>query len=183
MRHAACDLRSPIRPVRGDLRGQPPHEHRALPDRGDGDSVKVIPLAADVTLTWTSSVESLPPDWEGSTRLFDLGMRPEAIAVSAADVSECVGVVPPKVIAQVRRLDFNGPELLATLALGPHRLVARLPAGQPIEDRQIVAVHFDLSRAVWFDQSTGEAFGPVVPGTRHARFIRKNRLLGRSSGK
>ena len=61
----------------------------------------------------------------------------------------------PKVIAQVRRLEFNGPELLATLALGPHRLVARLPAGQPIEDRQSVDVPLDLSRAVWFDQSTG----------------------------
>jgi ABC-type sugar transport system ATPase subunit len=57
----------------------------------------------------------------------------------------------------VRRLEFNGPELLATLALGPHRLIARLPASQPIKDGQRVEVLFDLSRAVWFDQSTGEA--------------------------
>ena len=67
------------------------------------------------------------------------------------------------VIAQVRRLEFNGPELLATLALGPHRLVVRLPAGQPIEDRPAVEMLFDLSRAVWFDQSTGAAVGGFEP--------------------
>ena len=57
----------------------------------------------------------------------------------------------------VRRLEFNGPELLATLALGPHELVARLPASQSLEDRQRVEIVLDLSRAIWFDQSTGEA--------------------------
>ena len=87
-------------------------------------------------------------------------MRPEAIALN--EPSEATGESPssrPKVTAQVRRLEFNGPELLATLDLGPHRLIARLPASQPIEDRQRVELLLDLSRAVWFDQSTGEARG------------------------
>jgi multiple sugar transport system ATP-binding protein len=135
--------------------GSPPMNILPCQIERDGDSVKVIPLAAEVALSWPSGIDGLPPDWEGTTRLFDLGMRPEAISVSAADTLNSSASSAPKVIAQVRRLEFNGPELLATLALGPHRLVARLPAGHPIEDRQIVAVHFDLSRAVWFDQSTG----------------------------
>jgi ABC-type sugar transport system ATPase subunit len=123
----------------------------------DQDSIKVIPLAAEIALSWTTGVDSLPPGWEGTTRLFDLGVRPEAIKVSEPNGLTESPSSRPKVMAQVRRLEFNGPELLATLALGPHRLVARLPASQSIEDRQRVEVLLDLGRAVWFDQSTGEA--------------------------
>jgi hypothetical protein len=64
----------------------------------------------------------------------------------------------PILCGQVRRLEFHGAESLATLALGPHRLVARLPANQVIQDRQRVQVVLDLSRAVWFDPATGEAW-------------------------
>ena len=49
------------------------------------------------------------------------------------------------------------PELLATLAVGPHRLIARLPASQALEDGQRVEAVLDLSKSVWFDQTTGEA--------------------------
>ena len=51
--------------------------------------------------------------------------------------------------------------LLATLALGPHRLVARLPAATKIAEKQRVSITLDLARAAWFDQATGEALdGP-----------------------
>ena len=123
----------------------------------EGDSVKVIPLATDIALSWTPGTDSLPPGWEGTTKLFDLGVRPEAMMVSVADGPTEAPPSRPKVIAQVRRLEFNGPELLATLALGPHRLVARLPASQAIKNGQRVEVLLDLNGAVWFDQSTGEA--------------------------
>ena len=147
--------------------GSPPMNILPCQIERDGDSVKVIPLAADVALSWTPGTDSLPPGWEGTTKLFDLGVRPEAITVNEADVPTESPAARPKVIAQVRRLEFNGPELLATLALGPHRLIARLPASQPIEDGQRVEVLLDLSRAVWFDQSTGKAliFG-APPFTR-----------------
>ena len=56
-------------------------------------------------------------------------------------------------------MEFSGPELLATLTLGPHRLIARLPATQAIQDRQHVEMLLDLSRVVWFDQTTGAALG------------------------
>ncbi len=57
----------------------------------------------------------------------------------------------------IRRLEFHGPAIVATLALGPHRLIARLSAATPIAERQRVSVTIDLARAVWFDQDTGEA--------------------------
>ena len=63
----------------------------------------------------------------------------------------------PTVSARVGRLEFNGPDLLATLTLGPHRLIARLPTGQALEDRQRVELVLELAKAVWFDQETGEA--------------------------
>ena len=63
----------------------------------------------------------------------------------------------PTVVARVRRLEFNGPELLATLAVGPHRLIARLPASQSLADGQRVEAVLDLRKSVWFDQITGEA--------------------------
>jgi ABC-type sugar transport system ATPase subunit len=145
--------------------GAPPMNILPCQIKCEGDSVKVIPLAADVALSWTPGTDSLPPGWEGTTKLFDLGVRPEAITVNRVDVPTEAPSPRPKVIAQVRRLEFNGPELLATLALGPHRLIARLPASQPIEDGQRVEVLFDLSRAVWFDQSTGEALRmPQIEG-------------------
>ena len=75
--------------------------------------------------------------------------------------------------ARVRRLEFNGPELLATLAVGPHRLIARLPANQALEDGQRVEAVLDLRKSVWFDQTTGEAAVetacgsfPLCPGVR-----------------
>ena len=68
-----------------------------------------------------------------------------------------VRAAAPTLGVQVRRLEFNGPELLATVALGPHQLIARLPANTVLEDRQRVEVVLDLKGAVWFDQSTGKA--------------------------
>jgi ABC-type sugar transport system ATPase subunit len=137
--------------------GSPPMNILPCQIARDGDAVKVIPLAAEVALSWTAGTDSLPPGWEGTTKLFDLGVRPEAITAKKETGPTEGPTDGPKVIAQVRRIEFNGPELLATLALGPHRLIARLPASQPIEDGQRVEVLLDLNRAVWFDQSTGEA--------------------------
>jgi multiple sugar transport system ATP-binding protein len=139
--------------------GSPPMNIMPCQIERDGDSVKVLPLAADAALSWTPGTDSLPPGWEGTTKLFDLGVRPEAIIVRAADEPTDAPSARPTVIARVRRIEFNGAELLVTLALGPHRIVARLPASQSIETGQHVEVLLDLGRAVWFDQSTGEALG------------------------
>jgi multiple sugar transport system ATP-binding protein len=139
--------------------GSPPMNILPCQIKSDGESIQVIPLATDVAFGWTASADALPAGWEGTTRLFDLGLRPEAIVVQDDSGRAESHSSSPTVIAQVRRLEFNGPEVLATLTLGPHRLIARLPAGQRIEDRQRVAAVVDLTRAVWFDQSTGAVLG------------------------
>ena len=89
--------------------------------------------------------------------IFDLGIRPEAISVRAEDgATEHPGDIA-SMSARVRRLEFNGPDLLATLAVGPHRLIARLPSSQALDDGQRVEAVLDMSKAVWFDQTSGEA--------------------------
>jgi ABC-type sugar transport system ATPase subunit len=137
--------------------GTPPMNIVPCQIKRDGESVCVIPLAVDIAVAWTTGTEELPPAWEGTTRLFDLGLRPEAIAVRVGADSITPHPFRASVTAQVHRLEFNGPELLATLAVGPHRLVARLPASQRIAERQRVEAILDLTNAIWFDQSTGQA--------------------------
>ena len=144
--------------------GSPPMNILPCQIERDGDSAKVIPLAAGVALSWTPGIDLLPPGWEGTTKLFDLGVRPEAITVRAVDGPTESPACAPKVIAQVRRLEFNGPELLAT----PWRLRAPdlgcspgcRPASRAIEEdaSQRVEMFLDLEAApiVWFDQSTGD---------------------------
>jgi len=139
--------------------GSPPMNILPCQIEQEGEAIRVHPFDTDRALYWADP-ESLPRDWEGTTRLFDLGIRPEAISVREPGGSSGS---PPSVVslgAHVRGLEFSGPELLATLTLGPHRLIARLPATQAIQDRQRVEMLLDLSRAVWFDQTTGAALGP-----------------------
>jgi len=137
--------------------GSPPMNLLPCQIERDGQTTRFRPYGTEHTLCWDADAGSLPPGWEGTTRIFDLGIRPEAISVRKADGAPDPLSLIPTVSARVRRLEFNGPELLATLAAGPHRLIARLPANQPLEDGQRVEVVLDLSKSVWFDQTTGEA--------------------------
>jgi multiple sugar transport system ATP-binding protein len=123
----------------------------------DGETTRFRPIGTEHALPWSEPARSLPPGWEGTTRMFDLGIRPEAISVRESDGAPDPSSPIATVSGRVRRLEFNGPELLATLAVGPHRLIARLPANQPLQDGQRVAIVLDLSKSVWFDQTTGDA--------------------------
>ena len=100
-----------------------------------------------------------PTQWPESGQV-ELGVRPEAIRVQR-DGERRASPSSAILEAQVRRLEFNGPDVLATLALGPHRLVARLPASLPIHDRQHLRVTFDLRHAVWFDSESGGVLRPA----------------------
>ncbi len=100
-----------------------------------------------------------PREWPDPGQV-ELGLRPESIAVHHPGASSA-SPSWPIFDAQVRRLEFNGPEILATLSLGPHRLVARLPASLPISDRQHLRVILDLSHAVWFEPESGRALTPA----------------------
>ncbi len=137
--------------------GSPPMNLLPCQFERDGEAPSFRPVGTDAALRWPGHGGALPPGWEGTTRIFDLGIRPEAISVRSGDEPTEPSPKVPSVSARVRRLEFNGPELLATLAVGPHRLIARLPASQAIEDGQRVEAVLDLRKSVWFDQTTGEA--------------------------
>jgi multiple sugar transport system ATP-binding protein len=133
--------------------GSPPMNILPCEVEREETRIRIHPIAAEHGLSWTLPRDTLPAGIDQ----VELGLRPEAIRVSESGPSAEDPASSPILLAQVRRLEFNGAELLATLALGPHRLVARLPAGQAIHDRQRVHVVFDLARAVWFDPDTGHA--------------------------
>jgi multiple sugar transport system ATP-binding protein len=147
--------------------GSPPMNLLPCQIEGAGESIRVVPLGTDTALAWEAAGLSipgqvpLPPGSEGTTRVFDLGLRPEAITIADASDPKHSPGTGPRLIAHVRRTEFNGPELLVALAVGPHNLWARVPASQTIQDRQRVAVTVDPVRTVWFDQSTGEAISPT----------------------
>ncbi len=136
--------------------GSPPMNILPCQIDHEGETIRIHPIATDRASSWTITRASLPAGSDGTTRLFDLGLRPEAISLREHGETSEPRPSMPALSAQVRRLEFNGPDLIATLALGPHELVARLPASQAVEDRQRVEIVLDLSRAIWFDQSTGE---------------------------
>jgi ABC-type sugar transport system ATPase subunit len=106
---------------------------------------------------WIGPAHSLPRGWKKTTRTLHLGIRPEAISVRQVAAAPDVPSSMATLCARVTRLEFSGPDLLATLAVGPHRVIARLPTNQALEDRQRVELVLDLSKALWFDQTTGEA--------------------------
>ncbi len=144
--------------------GNPPMNILPCEVERAGEAVRIHLLAADPALSWTVPIESLAPGWPRTSGPIELGLRPEAIAVRGPCPSAEAATDSPILCGQVRRLEFNGAELLATLALGPHRLVARLPANQDIQDRRRVRVVLDLSRAVWFDPASGQASNSNGPG-------------------
>jgi ABC-type sugar transport system ATPase subunit len=137
--------------------GNPPMNLLPCEVRREGAAIRIHPIAADQSLSWTLPADALPPGLTPALEQVDLGLRPEAIGVREPGATTELAPTRPTLGAQVRRLEFHGAELWATLALGPHRLIARLPAGQSIADRQRVHAVLDLERAVWFDPSTGQA--------------------------
>ncbi len=137
--------------------GNPPMNLLPCQIERTGETTNFRPIGTERAVGWSEPACSLPRGWQSTTRVFDLGIRPEAISVRPVDGAP-EGVSPTNAMTgRVRRLEFNGPDLLATLAVGPHRLIARLPTNQALEDRQRVEVMLDLSKSVWFDQTTGEA--------------------------
>jgi multiple sugar transport system ATP-binding protein len=120
-----------------------------------GDETRIHLIAADRSLSWAMPSGTGPEEWPESGRV-EVGVRPESIAIHQPGMVSS-SPLAPIVEAQVRRLEFNGPEVLATLALGPHRLVARLPASLPVHARQHVRVALDLGQAAWFESESGRS--------------------------
>jgi len=145
--------------------GSPPINFLPCQIEREGEMIRIRPIATDSSLSWTMTQAWSPPDWDGKPCQLDLGIRPEALSVRDPAGSLEAGPSSLELTAQVRKLDFNGPELLATLAVGPHRMVARLPANHQVRMRDRVTLAVDVRRAVWFDPATGAALQPRRAGT------------------
>jgi ABC-type sugar transport system ATPase subunit len=133
-------------------------------ERDDENELRVKPVGADVDSGWRSSPARVPPDWKLRDGRFDLGFRPEAIALGHTGAGESSGHAL-SFKAGICRLEFNGPELLVTMSLGPHQIIARMPAATALAEQDRVDVVIDLRHAIWFDRSTGAA---VPTGVRQA---------------
>jgi ABC-type sugar transport system ATPase subunit len=141
--------------------GSPPTNIMPCQVDRQGETFRIHPVAADRSLSWILPSGSLPAGSPARDEPLELGLRPEAITVCEPGPVTESSPFAPLLSARVRRLEFNGPELLATLTLGPHQLVARLPSSQAIQERQRVQVALDMNRAVWFEPTTGEALRPT----------------------
>ncbi len=133
--------------------GSPPMNILPVELVSEGDFTRVHLIAADRWLSWTMPAGTGPRETPASGQV-ELGIRPEAIAVQPPGVPSA-SASSPILDADVRGLEFNGHEVLATLSLGPHRIVARLPANLLVRDRQHVRVSVDLRHAVWFEAESG----------------------------
>jgi ABC-type sugar transport system ATPase subunit len=142
----------PVHRFVGTFIGSPPLNILPCELVRGADQTRVHLIAADRSFSWFLPAGAGPPDWPASGQV-EFGIRPEAIAVHSDHATPTSATLD----AQVRQVEFNGHEILATLSLGPHRLVARLPASQTIHDRQHLRINLDLNHAVWFEPETGKA--------------------------
>ena len=119
-------------------------------EHADG-GFRVVVADAPEQAAWLCA-GSLP--WRNARQRVDLGVRPEQLA--AVDAGS---VLPGCAIAmEVRRLEPQGHETIAELALGPHRLFARLPARTPIAVGDRPPFSLDCTALTAFDPETGAAF-------------------------
>jgi ABC-type sugar transport system ATPase subunit len=83
----------------------------------------------------------------------DLGIRAEHVRIV-----EPSGGQSPELVAHgvVARLEPLGHEVLATLAVGAHRLTLRLGAHSPIGVGETMAVGLSAEAIAWFDADSGE---------------------------
>jgi ABC-type sugar transport system ATPase subunit len=121
----------------------------------EGDDVRVQPIAAERSHGWLMPAKFGPRNWPEGGQV-ELGVRPEAVRFHHEGSPLGEGSSPALEV-QLRRFDFNGPEMLATLALGPHKLVARWPTGIRAHERMRLRVTLDLTRASWFEPAGGRA--------------------------
>jgi ABC-type sugar transport system ATPase subunit len=137
--------------------GSPPINIVPCQIEPEGEAVRIHPMAADGSLSWTTARAFLPGGWDGSSRQLEMGIRPEALSLAESTTGLESQLSAPRVSAQVRQVEFSGPDLLATLAIGPYRMVARLSSHLDIGVRDRVTVALDMSRTTWFDATTGAA--------------------------
>ncbi|MDQ6879112.1 MAG: ABC transporter ATP-binding protein [Candidatus Dormibacteraeota bacterium] len=83
-----------------------------------------------------------------------LGVRPDAIVVRAAHPGD------QGLAGMVRWLELVQPDLYATVEVGSHRIIAKVPEGEPIEVGHPAQLHFAPSKLHLFDPTTGVRLNP-----------------------
>jgi ABC-type sugar transport system ATPase subunit len=88
-------------------------------------------------------------------QLLGLGIRPEAVDLAGGSV----GPTPPEMTLPIgvviRRVEYRGGSVLASLAIGSHRLFAWLSTSLDLQEGQRAVALVDLQRCSWFDPQGG----------------------------
>ncbi len=128
--------------------GSPPMNLLSCLVRSTGNERLVRPTNGAEEWVWPS--REIAPIVEGR---IDLGIRPEQIALIEGEA------ISPHFQAEVdvKRLEPQGHETIAELALGPQRLLARWPARVRVVLNDRVRIGFDPAQVVPFDSESGLA--------------------------
>jgi ABC-type sugar transport system ATPase subunit len=116
----------------------------AVERTGESCRVTVVDGPPEASWSWDGGL----PCGGGAARV-DLGLRPEHVVVA--------GPAPCALPAEVLRLEPRGHETIAELAVGPHRVFARLPAHPGIAVGDRPPVGFRAADCAAFDPATGVA--------------------------
>jgi len=88
----------------------------------------------------------------GGTQVL-LGLRPEWFKLAGAGDANILEM-------QVDVVEPTGPDIYASLTLGGHALMARLPADTTLDIGQVMRFAVDYERAIVFDAENGQAMNP-----------------------
>jgi ABC-type sugar transport system ATPase subunit len=89
-----------------------------------------------------------------------LGLRPEHVRLALDGEARDEALYWHPRAFEVVRVEYLGNETVATVLLGPHTLRARLSPADVARPGERRRVGFDLSRASWFDRTTGRSLRP-----------------------
>jgi ABC-type sugar transport system ATPase subunit len=99
-----------------------------------------------------------------------LGVRPDAVTVRSDRGSE------PAPTGTVRWLEVVQPDLYATVEVGKHRIIAKVPEEERVEVGQMARLVFAPNKLHLFDPATGERLNPPPQDATEPR--RRREALG-----
>ena len=120
-----------------------------------------------VTFSNDDLVIAVPDGKPPASGTATLGVRPDAIVVRAAQSGRDAPV------GFVRWLEVVQPDLYATVEVGSHRIIAKVPEGEPVEVGNPAYLHFNPGKLHLFDPTTGARLNPApeeaAPAPRRRR--------------
>jgi ABC-type sugar transport system ATPase subunit len=97
--------------------------------------------------------------------LVGLGIRPEAIHLTESSAEAQRLEISLSIRVVIRRLEYQGGSILASLAFGSHSLFARLPSLSSLREGQPAVALVNLQGCSWFDPRGGRRIADPA-GTR-----------------